>query len=325
MIFSNGICNCNVFKSDLLLCSATSGELCIKRSYWFGVKKRKTISYTNPCPYCDHSVNAQPCGIADTSKYKSVDYFNPDTQCLEGRSGTLCMYCSEHYHETYNTVNCIPHSQCKSWHKWMLLFLTLVLNILISVGLIVIIRKTFSIGVGYLYGPFFYLAALTQITPSAGDYGQLSQSIDGFAMVYFLQYKILGHAPFCFFNKMNRLYSIALQFVNPLILLVIIYSFICLARCRPNISRSIFPQPVQSMSVLLLVACWSLAKTSVQILLFIRIHEHGSNSSNLRVFYHPKLEYFTHEHVPLAIISVFILSILFLHLLLMMVVSQFYS
>ena len=134
----------------------------------------------------------------------------------------------------------------------------------------------------------------------------------------------LGHAPLCFFNKMNRLYSIALQFVNPLMLLVIIYSFIWLARCRPNISRSMFPQPVQSMSVLLLVSCWSLAKNSVQILLYIRIHEHGSNSSNLRVFYHPDLDYFTHEHVPLAIISVFILSILFLHLLLM-VVSQFYS
>ena len=325
MNFSNGICNCNVFKSDLFLCSATSGELCIERSYWFGVKKGTTITYTKPCPYCDHSVNAQPCGIADTSKYKSVNYSNPDTQCLEGRSGTLCMYCSEDYHETYNTVNCIPHRQCKSWHKWMLLFLTLVLNILIGVGLIVIIRKAFSIGVGYLYGPFFYLAALTQITPSAGDYGQLSQSIDGFAMVYFLEYKILGRAPFCFFNKMNRLYSIALQFVNPLMLLVIIYSFIWLARCRPNISRSMFPQPVQSMSVLLLVACWSLAKTSVQILLYTRIHEHGSNSSNLRVFYHPDLDYFTHEHVPLAIISVFILFILFLHLLLLMVVSQFYS
>ena len=189
MNFSNGICNCNVFKSDLFLCSATSGELCIERSYWFGVKKGTTISYTKPCQYCNHSVNAQPCGIADTSKYKSVNYSNPDPQCLKGRSGTLCMYCLEDYHETYNTVNCIPHSQCKSWHKWMLLFLTLVLNILIGVGLIVIFRKAFSIGVGYLYGPFFYLAALTQITPSAYDYGQLSQSIDGFAMV---QYSILG-------------------------------------------------------------------------------------------------------------------------------------
>ena len=322
MNFINLTCNCNVYKSDLFLCSAKLGELCIERSYWFGIKKGKTISYTQQCPYCDHSVNAQPCGIANTSKYKSVNYSNPDTQCLEGRSGTLCMYCSEEYHETYNTVNCMPHSQCKSWHKWILLLLTLLLNILIGVGLIVVIRKAFSIGVGYLYGPFFYLAALTQITPD--DYGQLSKTIDGFAMVYFLQYRILGHTPLCFFNKMNRLYSIALQFVNPLMLLMIIFSFICLARSRPNISRSIFPQPVQSMSVLLLVACWSLAKTSVQILLYVRIHEQGTNSSNLRVFYHPNLEYFTHEHVPLAIISVLILSILLLHLLLM-VVSQFYS
>ena len=323
MKFENNVCKCPNPSDDSFFCSASSGIACTKKGFWAGLDKNDNfiVQSCSSKLYCRNK--GEPCSSQLTTEGRlnyiqlnlSDDGIND--QCKDGHGGTLCMYCSENKVFTYLAIRCIPQDECDRWHPWVLFVVTLSLSFFIGAALIVIVRTKFEIGSGYLYGPILYLAALSQVLPNTAD-TNLLQIVKLYTTLYLLQYEILGYAPLCFLPSFNPLYSISLQFLNPFIFSIILFSTYILAKYFPRKFLRLQPYPVQSMSILLLVSYWSLAKTSIQILQYVELVTEDGNTSTIVPLFHPNIGFFTKGHIPLVIIAVIVLIVLAVYLILMM-------
>ena len=297
-------CVCSITNhSDVYLCSPQHGHVCIRKGYWYkNIKMGK--AFVTRCPYssyCDFSKKACPSDLAsDVSKF---DYShlsqNQDGQCRDGHGGTLCMNCAKNKSFTYLAVMCIDESQCKSWHPYMLLVMTITFPLLIGISLILVVQIQSDIGSGYLYGPLFFLAVLSQLP--LGQYPTLDKIISVFAASVLLQFKAIGFIPWCFFPSMNPLYSAFLQFLNPIIMFVVLLTTVFIARRCPRIFLRLQRSPMQAMCILILVSYWSLIRTS--ILLLTPVYFNG----NTVVLLQPDLQYLHKSHIPMWIISLLIM------------------
>ena len=329
MIFkqSKKQCECVHQKSSAFICRRDLGKACIEKGYWIGYYGSNLDIAVIQCPvsfYCNNGGSKCPEYLhtdIDTSEYVELNLFNEngfDDQCENGHGGTLCMYCAENKTFTYLAVQCMPNDKCKPWHPWVLLLATVILNFVIGSAIIVMVRAKFSIGSGYLYGPFFYLAVISQLLSS----GQISVAVSLFTSLYLLEFEIIGYAHLCFFSNMNPLYSTGLHFVTPLLFSLILILTVVLARFCSNTCLKLHPHPVKSMSVLLLISFWSLVKTSIGILRNVGFVNDDGEKTIVPLF-HPDIHYFTHGHIPLVIISVCVLVVVAVYMLLMMLAQCF--
>ena len=329
MIFDNSSkqCECVAQTSSAFICRRAVGKACIKKGYWIGnysnngSKNGIVVHQCSSSFYCNNGGSKCPEYLHTDGNYIELDMFNSngfDNQCKNGHGGTLCMYCAGNKTFTYLAVQCMPHDQCKPWHSLVLLLATLILNFLIGSAIIVVVRVKFSIGSGYLYGPFFYLAVISQLLSS----GLISVVVRLFTGLYLLEFEIIGYAPLCFFSNMNPLYSIGLHFVTPLLFSLILILTVVLARFCPNTCLKLQPHPVKSMSILLLISFWSMVNTSIGILHYADlVTENGEKM--IVPYFHPNIHYFTHGHIPLVIISICVLVVVAVYMLLMVLAQCF--
>ena len=218
-----------------------------------------------------------------------------DDQCHDGHGGTLCMNCAENKNFTYFALKCIDKSLCRSWHPYLLLLMTITFPLLIEISLIMVVKMHSDIGSGYLYGPLFFLAVLSQLP--LGQYPTLDKIVSVFAASVLLQFKAFGFIPWCFFPSMNPLYSTFLQFLNPIIMFVVLLTTVFIARQCPRKFLTLQRSPMQATCILILVSYWSLIRTS--ILLLTPFYFNG----NIVVLLQPDLQYLHKSHIPMWIIS----------------------
>ena len=152
-------CRCAVNNSDTCLCSVQQGQVCIRKGYWYTQNMDKPI-----VKYCPFHSN---CNFKRKTCPTDVQYIVlpqiEDDQCHDGHGGTLCMNCTENKIFTYLAQKCIDNRLCKSWHPYMLLMLTMTFPLLIGIFLILVVKMRSENGSGYLYGPLFFLAVLSQL------------------------------------------------------------------------------------------------------------------------------------------------------------------
>ena len=187
-----------------------------------------------------------------------------DDQCHDGHGGTLCMNCAENKTFTYLALMCIANRLCKSWHPYILLMLTMTFPLLIGIFLILVVKIHSDIGSGYLYGPLFFLAVLSQLP--LGQYPTLDKIVSVFAASVLLQFKAFGFTRWCFFPSMNLLYNTFLQILNPIIMFVVLLTAVFIARRCPRKFLTLQRSPIQVMCILILVSYWSLIQTSILLL-----------------------------------------------------------
>ena len=305
------ICKCNIENNRDFICSEKQGTTCIRSGYWAGNYNHGngfSFSISHPCHYCKHSIPCPSKLSSDSSKFRLLPEEYSDDQCRDGRGGTLCMYCASDKTFTYLVVKCIPKEKCSHWHPYFLLLMCPLFTIFIGAMLLVSIKVTSTIGSGYLHGPLFYLAVLSQLP--LRNINSLSIVVHAFTATYLLRYEILGYAPMCFF-QINAIYIIFLQFLNPLIFLMLFLITILLARLYPHLCLRVQPSPIQSMSLLMFVSSWSLSATSIQIISFTIIDSQAVPSL------HPNIKYFTGEHIPLVLVSALVLFMLLMIILIL--------
>ena len=303
------ICKCNIENNRDFICSEKQGTTCIRSGYWAGNYSHGngfSFSISHPCHYCNHSIPCPSKLSSDSSKFRLLPDEHGDDQCRDGRGGTLCMYCASNKTFTYLTVKCIPKAKCSPWHPYLLLLMCPLFTILIGAMLLVSIKVTSTIGSGYLHGPLFYLAVLSQLP--LRNINSLSIVVHAFTATYLLRYEILGYAPMCFF-QINAIYIIFLQFLNPLIFLMLFLLTILLARLYPRLCLRVQPSPIRSMSLLMFVSFWSLSATSIQIISFTIIDSQAVPAL------HPNIKYFTGGHIPLVLVSTLVLVMLLMIIL----------
>ena len=221
-------CRCAVNNSDTFWCSAQNGQLCIRKGYWYTHNMDKPI-VTSCLYYSNCNFNRKACPT-------DVEYIVlpqiQDDQCHGGHGGTLCVNCAENKTFTYFALKCIDISLCKTWHPYVLLMLTITFPLLIGIFLILVVKIQSDIGSGYLYGPLFFLAVLSQLP--LGQYPTLDKIESVFAASVLLQFKAFGFIPWCFLPSMNPLYSTLLQFLNPIIMFVVLLTTVFIARRCPR-------------------------------------------------------------------------------------------
>ena len=288
-------CRCAVNNSDTFLCSVQQGQVCIRKGYWYTRNMDKPI--ITSCPF--HS----NCNFKRKTCPTDVQYIVlpqiQDDQCHDGHGGTLCMNCAANKIFTYFALKCIDNRLCKSWHPYMLLMLTMTFPLLIGIFLILVVKMRSENGSGYLYGPLFFLAVLSQLP--LGQYPTLDKIVSLFAASFLLQFKAFGFIPWCFFPSMNPLYNTVLQFLNPIMMVVVLLTTAFIARRCPRKFLTLQRSPMQAMCILILVSYWSLIRTS--ILIFTPFYFNG----NVVVLLQPDLLYLHKAHIPLWIISLLIM------------------
>ena len=110
--------------------------------------------------------------------------------------------------------------------------LTMTFPLLIGIFLICVVKMHSENGSGYLYGPLFFLAVLSQLP--LGEYPTLDKIVSVFAASVLLQFKAFGFIPWCFFPSMNPLYNTFLQFLNPIMMVVVLLTTGFIARRCPR-------------------------------------------------------------------------------------------
>ena len=260
-------CRCVVTNSDTFWCSAQNGQVCIRKGYWYTHNIDKPI--VTSCPYhsnCNFKRKACPTDV----EYILLPQIQDD-QCHDGHGGTLCVNCAENKTFIYFALKCIDISLCKTWHPYVLLMLTITFPLLIGIFLILVVKIQSDVGSGYLYGPLFFLAVLSQLP--LGQYPTLDKIVSVFAASVLLQFKAFGFIPWCFFPSINPLYSTFLQFLNPIIMFVVLLTTVFIAQKCPRKFLTLQKCPMQATCILILVSYWSLIHTSILLLTPVYFNE----------------------------------------------------
>ena len=315
---STQVCVCENHNSKFL-CSSQLGLACIEKGYWYGPvtsnindsNNNDTKNYIQKCPYCTRHIC--PSNISTSSSEFVLLSQTLDDQCEDGRGGILCMKCTDDNTFTFGAVQCITNEHCESWHPYLLLTLSILFPFITGVFLLLVIQIKTITGSGYLYGPLFFLAVLSQLPLS--DFTILNKITSIFVALILLRFDIFGYIPWCFFSSINHLSATSMEFIGPTVVGIVVIGAVYSAKCCPRIFLTLQKSPVQVICLLIIVSVWSLASTSMKIIIPIQFND-------VRVALNPDLQYLHEVHIPLWIISVTVLLVLVVFALLL-VVSPF--
>ena len=312
------VCQCEHHNSKLL-CSDQLGIACIEKGYWYGSvisdnNNSDTKRSVEKCTYCKYSTrDLCPSQISTSSSDFVLLSQTLDDQCEDGRGGILCMKCIDGNTFTFGAIQCITNERCESWHPYLLLTLNILSPFISGVFLVIMFHIKTNTGSGYLYGPLFFLAVLSQLPLS--DFLLLRKITSIFVAVILLRFDIFGYIPWCFFPSINHLYATSLEFIGPIVVGIVVIGAVYSAKRCPRIFLTLQKSPVRVICLLIIVPVWSLASTSMRIIIPIQFND-------VRVALNPDMQYLHEAHIALWIVSITVLLFLVIFALLL-VVSPF--
>jgi len=249
--------------------------LYLKEGYWGGMVNGRFVTHICPREYCECSRDVGTTGCF-------YDFKKPDDICFEGRSGRLCGRCKGGLSLSLNPTKC---TDCDNNGYALAIVIAVVL--LLSF-LIIAFNSDISAD---LRGILFYIQMLPYSFIPNDEVVGIVNTIAGIAD--------LGRSteyPFkyCAMPGLNNLKSKALNFVTPVVVLVVfIVAYIFLRIMK--IERK---KPFQCFFTLIIMMCKNLLETSFTIM-------HCVDVGGKKVFFHDgSLECYKGDHLGLFIISV---------------------
>ena len=325
-VYNQTTCSCEcAWKSRSgFLCSLREGKACVAAGYWFGTVKDSTgdVNVLAHCRYLFCSHNSQPC--PQTIGEQSSDYVllasTENGQCANNRGGLMCKSCRDDASFSFEAIQCIPADKCKPWQPYIILFLVITFQLLLSIAIKVAINLQMESGVGFLYGPLFYLAVINHLPfVYFKEYYQLKVVISIFTSVFLLNMEVFGQIPWCFFPNLTSLENYGFHYLGPLIVGIVLIITVFMARRCPRVQQHLSVSPLQTICLLLLLSFWSLADTSIRILQFTDF----AGADQLVVELQPGLPYFTGVHIPLGILALLVMLLLVIPFVLLLLLSPF--
>ncbi len=320
-------CQCALENHGGFLCSVSHGMACVAKGYWLGVVEGsddQEITVIAPCRYMYCNKQANPCPNSvgqDASSYVLVGSSEND-QCGENHGGTLCFNCKYGASFSFEGLYCIENEECKPWQPFTILVLVILFQFVLAYVIQLFLSLQSFCGIGFLSGPLFYLAVVN--TFGFGyleEYYHLKTLISLFTSVFLLNMEVFGQIEWCFFSSLSALENYAFHYLGPLIVTVVVFITVLIARKCPKLQKYLHISPIQTICLLLLLSFWSLSDTNIRILQIADF----PGSKHIRVALQPDLPYFTGTHIPLAILAILINIIVVLPFILLMLLAPFVS
>ena len=319
-------CQCTWTHHNGYICSLAAGKVCIVKGYWYGKVKVEDQEFfvMEKCPYINCKQDNEKCPTSVGPEEGTSTYImlpnNRDDQCNNNRGGVLCARCNNEATLSFEGMQCIPLKNCKPWQPYLLLVLVILFQLVLSALIIILISTTFSFGLGYLYGPLFFIAVINRL--SFGYYAEfhmLKVITSFYTSVFLLNMEVFGEIPWCFFSSLTLLEEYAFHYLGPLIVGLVLLVSVIVARKWPRLHRKVTASPLHAICIFLLLSFWSLSDTSIRILQLIRFT--SDSLTTIRVAIDPEIVFFTGIHIPLALIAISILLVIVLPFILVLLLS----
>lgn len=297
-------CNCLVNK-----CVEDYGIACIKKGSW--VNKDASIIMECPYPLCDIRQDNNRSNICKLyyGQYMVALPLKINQQCAFNRGGKRCSECQDNYHFTFGGVHCT--NNCKSFYPVIILLLAVAFQFMIVLFILVAIRLKLEIGSGFMYGPLLFLAIIGQLP--FGYYSQFSALkiiVSTFTSLFLVNLEIFGEIPWCFGNEPLMVLFI-FYYLGPILVWAMLLLLVAAGRCCPRILSKIQDSPIQAICVLTMLSFWSVANTSIHLLIPVNVNGHYYAEID------PNIKYFHGGHIAVVLfaIAALVLVLLFISLL----------
>ena len=305
---------CFECNSDLYKHSLYEGAACLKHGYWFGEDDSIYHCYY---PHCKFSSDMEVCPIPGYQRQYILLPDYADSQCNQHKSGTLCRGCIDNYTFTYLAVECVPNDKesCYGWLFGLLLPLSIFINVIVGLLWIVMVierkkdkkkdetdkEKETNAGVifGSTFGPIFFLTNANLLPLASYGFPGLD-GIFSFLSLLILDNSILGYIPVCT-PIQSALGFQYFHYIGPILFLSMIGIIYILANKINKLNDKISVCPMRATSLLLFVTFWSMANTSINIVLPIILND-------ARFSLEPDVPYL-HSSVPWYAVIIWIIAV----------------
>ena len=297
-LYNSSTQTCNCGKDQNLVCPSSS-IACVRREYWYGSSGVHLAVL--PCEQCDY--NSKKC--FDLGCEKSPGFCRLDdnhSQCVLGRTGTLCSYCQTNYSFTFSALYCVESKGCSSGYFFLSIFIVLLYWIIFILFVFLILSLNLGVGSGFMYGIVYYFSVIYMYTRDTIRNRTLATLVHTCVAITQLCPHVIGNIKICFveslkWNLNHKIYHYVTPiFVSIVILFAIWLSQFCRCPKRLSLAQN---SPIHAIALLILFSYSSLAFVSFEILKPIKIY------NETMVYIDPDLKYFHKPHLPYALTAIF--------------------
>ena len=259
---------CHDCDPSLYQYSIENGDACVRINYWYGMDgKNNPVVVSCFFPFCK---NTKTCLIKSVQPYtyRALPE-SQDDQCILNKGKVLCRQCSDGYHFTYLGLQCVRGTNC-GWNLLGLILLAIVINFIIGLLWIGIIKFRGGLTFGMSLGPLIFIAFGNLIPFGIVPSFQPLWGLFSLLSLIIFDNRILGFIPVCT-PISTGVGQQLLNYIGPLVIIVMILSIVVVTNCCPRYSNKLFDNPLQVICLLALVTFWSLARTSINLLLPLKV------------------------------------------------------
>ena len=288
-INDDGFCNCDKFLLSVsehfkstITCTGTT--ISLPSNAWFGVSlsNKQAFSFV-----CHHGY----CSL--TAKYNAL---KTDSLCLDERKGIMCGTCSNTFSTVFGSDKCLHCSNI-----WLITIVGYAVAGLLLVLMLFVLEMTVSSGI--LGGLVFFanMCIVNEHDRILSD----SAYIRPFSIALSLLNLNLGF-PLCFYNGMNTVMKVGLQFVFPIYLWVLVLLLVIGSRFSTRLTSLIVENSVQVLATLFQFSFAKLLSTITMVFTSAEVYSTSKSSelqSRTMWFYDGNVGYLKEGHLVLFILA----------------------
>ena len=317
---------CTCFSNDpFLICDEGLGTSCITANHWTGTVDGTHVSAPCILGYCRNTHDScKQCILMDSGPNFCTLQETQSEQCTSLRDNALCAKCKYNNSFTYAAVLCVPNETCDNGYVAIPIIVSLVFTGLTVTLLILILKLDYRISSGYLFCFIYYFSVVGLLLPKS-IFLPILIFVSVLQSVTQLNPLFLGYIPICFFQNVDPIFQLAMQYIFPIIvslllLTVILSSKYCSGPRFTNFTKFSDNTPVRATCLLILLSFTALTATSFQILNPLSFT--GSNYTY--VTFQPTIRYLVYPwHAILWVIAMLIELLFVTPFIFLLILSPF--
>ena len=294
-INDDGFCNCDKFLLSVsehfkstITCTGTT--ISLPSNAWFGVSlsNKQAFSFV-----CHHSY----CSL--TAKYNAL---KTDSLCLDERKGIMCGTCPNSLSTVFGSDRCLHCSNI-----WLITIVGYVVAGLLLVLMLFVLEMTVSSGI---LGGLVFFANMCIVNEHDRILSDSAYTLP-FSIALSLLNLNLGF-PLCFYNGMNTVMKVGLQFVFPIYLWVLVLLLVIGSRFSTRLTSLIVDNSVQVLATLFQFSFAKLLSTITMVFTSAEVYSTSKSSelqSRTMWFYDGNVDYLKEGHLVLFILAAITISL----------------